>query len=152
MADDQYPDIADGILKTTQQGVAPVPCRCRLGCTIWWCVLAQPDEYDWTVRVRWQCGRYIRLLWRLVIVVDCRPTTVATMQNVREKWRMFTVPYSCRRFTLITSEAATTAYWQLLMSAVEHCHQRCSALSHAKLLTVSLICEDACSARKLYTV
>jgi len=36
-------------------------------CVRWWCPLALPGEYDWTVRVqRQQCSLFVKLLWPLV--------------------------------------------------------------------------------------
>jgi len=44
MADGRFPDkSAMDILKSVQQMTEPVQCICR-----WWCILAQPSEYDWT--------------------------------------------------------------------------------------------------------
>jgi len=38
--------IEPSVLNATQQGTAPVPCGCRLGCTVWGSTLAPPGEYD----------------------------------------------------------------------------------------------------------
>jgi len=52
MADGRFPDkSAMDILKSVQQMTEPVQCICR-----WWCILAQPGEYDWTIRVLHWCN------------------------------------------------------------------------------------------------
>jgi len=44
-------------------GWAKESSKCYMGCT-----LAPPGEYDWTERVRWRCGLFVKLLWPLVII------------------------------------------------------------------------------------
>jgi len=50
------------IFKATQQGAASVRCGCWSRCTQFVCILVQPGEYDWTVRVRRRCGLTVKCL------------------------------------------------------------------------------------------
>jgi len=80
-------------------------------CLTWECTLAQPDEYNWTVHVRWWCGLFVKLLWTLVL-------TVVTM--LKDNWWL-PICLSCISTTTVLRPFAGT-------TLVSQCQKRTSGL------------------------